>query len=540
MSTARPARVVPQLPVLLVLLVIAGGVAWLQFGDGTGDGGVNNAMSYGAAILSLAIYVLWFLLGSHQRVGVRVTGLLVGLALVGGAFFLVRVEGWSGSMIPYLRWAWEPERESRLPTAATIPGAGEPSIDLVTTGPLDFPGFLGPDRSAAVRGVTLERDWDAQPPQLEWTVACGSGWSGFAVVNGVAITHEQRRGQQVVVARAVADGAELWRYASPGMYQLQLAGDGPRATPFVHAGRVYAHDALGRLTCLDGRDGSLVWEHDLRAMYGMGKELEEKLVQFGRSPSPIVHDGLVLIAAGGDPDGKQAGLVAFDAETGELAWEGPPRQLSHASPNVVEIAGRTQVVVTNEDTVSGHDPSDGTLLWEHPWDGTTSASANNSQPTLVGNDRILVSKGYGQGSKLLRITADESGAFTAEELWANRRALRTKFTNPVVHEGHAYALSDGILSCVDLATGDRVWRDGRYGHGQVLLAGAGAAAVLLVLSEEGELLMVEPSPSAENSVLGRVQALEGRTWNTIALYGDRVVVRNAEEAACWRLAVVER
>ncbi|MEM9379750.1 MAG: PQQ-binding-like beta-propeller repeat protein [Planctomycetota bacterium] len=537
MSTARPARFVPQLPILLILLAIAGYVAWLQTGDGMGDVGVNNAMTYMSGILGVVVYLLWFLLGSRQSGRVRVAALLAGLAFFGAAYGAVRVEGWSGAMIPYLRWAWEPARESQLPTEAAASDGG---VDLATTGPLDFPGFLGPDRSGGVSGVTLDRDWDARPPTLEWRVECGTGWSGFAVVNGVAITHEQRQGQQVVVARSMEDGAELWRSASPGMYRSQLAGDGPRATPFVHGGRVYAHDALGRLTCLDGRDGSLVWERDLRAMYGMGKELEEKLVQFGRSPSPIVHGGKVLIAAGGDPDGKQAGLVAFDAETGEIAWEGPPRQLSHASPNVVELAGRTQVVVTNEDTVSGHDPADGSLLWEHPWDGTTSASANNSQPTLVGEDRILVSKGYGQGSKLLRIAADASGALAAEEIWASRRALRTKFTNPVVHDGHAYALSDGILSCVDLATGDRTWRDGRYGHGQVLLAGAGATAVLLVLSEEGELLMVEPSPTSENTVLGRVQALDGRTWNTLALYGDRLVVRNAEEAACWRLAVVER
>ena len=516
----------------MVLVALLGAIAWLRLGGGLGDGGKRNVLSLAAALLGTGIYWVWFVVGSRQRGKLRVMVLCAGLVGLVAVLSVLRIESWSGSLIPKLRWAWREPRESQLPTGTTEAVA---TVDLTTTSAADFPGFLGPTRTATVPGVNLAKDWSQAPPKLEWRVPCGSGWSGFAVVNEVAITQEQRRGQQVVVARSMADGAELWRHASDGSYYSNLARDGPRATPLVHAGLVYAHDPFGRLVCLDGRTGAVIWQHDLRAMYGLTSEREGELIGFGRAPSPIVHEGRLIIAAGGDPNGKSAGLVAFAATTGELLWEGPPRQLSYASPNVVVLAGRTQIVVTNEASVSGHAPATGELLWEHPWPGASNTEANNSQPTPVGNDRVLLSKGYGQGSALLRLLANEAGSFEVEVVWQSRRALRTKFTNPVVHAAHVYALSEGILECVALESGERVWRGGRYGHGQVLLVGQDAAAVLLVMTEEGRLVMVDPNPEVTNQVLGEVEVFTDKVWNTFALYGDRVVVRNANEAACYRL-----
>ncbi len=125
------------------------------------------------------------------------------------------------------------------------------------------------------------------------------------------------------------------------------------------------------------------------------------------------------------------------------------------------------------------------------------------------------------------------GTFSVQVVWKNAKVLRTKFTNVALHAGHIYGLSDGVLECVDLATGERVWKDGRYQHGQILRVGD----LLLVLSEDGEVVLVEASPDQPNNVLGRFQALEGMTWNNFALYGPYLLVRNAREAACYQLPV---
>jgi outer membrane protein assembly factor BamB len=537
MSSRPPLRFVPPLAVLVVLAALLLAVVYVRATEFSGERAFDNILTVLGAVLAALVYGLWFFCqrGLTGRGRLKVLG-VVALA-VGLVVATVRIDGWTGASVPELRLVWQaPDRPALQAGTESAERVGDRPIDVVTTTPHDFPGFLGPDRNASLPNVRLARDWSATPPERVWRVDVGAGWSGFAVVNGVAFTQEQRgldplEAEQLVVARDVETGAELWRTAHAAHFDHMLGGAGPRATPTVAHGLVYAHDALGRLECLDGATGTLVWQHDLKALYGMTDTLEAELIAFGRSPSPLVLRDMVILPAGGDPAGKRPGLVAFHRVTGALLWEGPPRNISHASPNVATLAGVEQVLVVNADTVSGHDPRDGRLLWEHPWPGRTGADANNSQPVPVAPDKVLVSKGYRQGSMLLQLTPAEDGTFSASPIWTSKRGLRTKLTNVVLLGEHAYALSDGFLECVALATGERIWREGRYEHGQILLVGD----LLLVSSEEGELSLVEATPERPNNVLGRVQAVEGKTWNTLAFYRDLVLVRNGTEAAAWRV-----
>ncbi len=132
---------------------------------------------------------------------------------------------------------------------------------------------------------------------------------------------------------------------------------------------------------------------------------------------------------------------------------------------------------------------------------------------------------------MLALERTQTGDWSVTALWAQRRSLRTKLTTAVVRDGYAFGLSDGMLECVALSAGKRVWKEGRFGHGQLLLVGAH----LLVLSEEGELLLVEASAEGEGELLASFPVLEGNTWNTFALVGDLVLLRNGREAAAVRL-----
>ena len=529
MSHQSRARLLPSPFVMLLLLALGAAVIWLQATDGLGDRGMNNPFSYIAVMLAAVIYGLWFLLFSGQSGRCKLLSLVAVAGVMGLVFLLVRMDGYTGSMVPQWHWAWESRADAELAGDSVLADATS-QIDLLAANPANFPGFQGPRRNGEVLGVRLT-GWEANPPELLWKQPVGFGWSGFAVVNGVAVTHEQRNGQQLVIARDLATGTTLWRHATEEEITHPMGGKGPRSTPLIHGGLVYAQDSGGRLLCLDGATGALVWEHDLPAEFGMTDELEQTLIQYGRSASPLAVDDLLVMPAGGDPEGRRAGLVAFDLKSGTVRWEGPPRNISHASPVLATVAGQRQILVMNEDSVSGHLPDSGALLWEHPWPGSTAADANNSSPLPVGDDGVLISKGYGKGSKLLRISAAVDGVQQATVQWASRRSLRTKLTNAVVRGEHAYALSDGILECTSLANGKRVWRDGRYGHGQLLLVGE----KLLILSEEGQLVLVAASPDQEHLVLGTLDALEGVTWNTFALYGDVVVLRNGTNAGAWRL-----
>ena len=152
---------------------------------------------------------------------------------------------------------------------------------------------------------------------------------------------------------------------------------------------------------------------------------------------------------------------------------------------------------------------------------------------MLDDRRVFISKGYGIGAAVFEL-GDTSAArpWTLREVWHETGSLKTKFTNVVIHEGHAYGLSDGILECVRLADGKRAWKGGRYGQGQVLRVGP----LLLVQAESGEVVLVDAAP-AKHVVRGRLAALRGQTWNNLCLSGRRLLVRNAEEAACYELPV---
>lgn len=513
----------------LVVVALLGAMMAIRRLDLLGDPGLANALSAVLVLAAGAILLGWFVLRSAWPARVRF-GVLAGIGIVVVAgLALLRLEGVSGAMVPRLAF-----RFSASPEVPALPASPATDVDLAATTPDDFPGFLGPDRDLGVDHVRLSRDW-SDPPELLWRRPVGAGWSAFAVVNGFAVTLEQRGDREVVTCYEAATGEPCWSFAMAGRYEDVIAGTGPRSTPTIAGGSVYALGATGTLVALDGRTGEPRWKHDLLELSGMSREQERALLPYGRANSPLVVDDLVVVPLGGPgpPDDGRAGLVALRTNDGRVAWRSPPRQISMASPTVATLAGVRQILTVNEASVSGHDPADGALLWEHPWPGSSAGDANVSQPVPLPPDRVFLSKGYGRGAALLRLQRLEHATLQPQEIWQESRVLRTKLTNVVVHEGFVYGLSEGILECVDLETGQRVWKHGRYHHGQILRVGD----LLLVLTEEGELVLVEATPERPDHVLGRFQALEGPTWNNLALYGDILLVRNAREAAAYRLPV---
>jgi outer membrane protein assembly factor BamB len=344
---------------------------------------------------------------------------------------------------------------------------------------------------------------------------------------------EQRGDQEMVACYNVQSGRQEWSHTVAGRYETVTGGVGPRATPTVAEGRVYAQTASGRLLCLDAASGEVCWEKDLLEEYGVSPEQEASQITWGRSGSPLVVDDLVIVPAGGRNDGRRVSLVAYDKRRGARVWEGGSEQISYCSPNVATLAGVRQVLIVNESSASGHELRSGRLLWQHDWPGRSYRNPNVSQAVAVPPNRVFLSKGYGGGALLLELSPQSHGTFATREVWKNSAAMRTKFANVAVKDGLAYGLSDGTLECLDLADGQSKWKAGHYQHGQILRVDD----LLLVLSERGEVVLVEATPDHANRVLGRFQALEGQTWNNIALSGPYLLVRNAEEAACYELPV---
>lgn len=532
---AHTARRYGRAMTLLWALIVAAcgaGIVGLQTQAGRLDyATVNVATLILTCILLLATLArLYWWRGAPRTVRWLPAVAIAGLAAAAG---LLRIDGVSGRLVPQFsfRWTPPPDRLLTLPAVAT----DAPEVDLRTTTPNDFPQFLGPHRDLVAPSVPLDRDWHARPPRLVWRQPIGAGWSGFSVVHGYAVTLEQRGDDELVTCYEAATGRACWSHAVAARHQTVLGGVGPRSTPTIDQGLVYALGATGVLRCLDGATGRLVWMDDLLARCGVSPDQDLDAVAWGRAASPLVVDDLLVVPLGGPAGGPYRSLIAFDKRSGHVRWLGGTSQVSYASPSLLTVDGTRQIVIVNEASVSGHRVEDGVELWSHPWPGGSTSNASVSQAVSVGPSLLLLSKGYGVGSSLIEVQCDGDGQWTTRTCWAQTGLLKTKFTNLAVHDGYAYGLSDGILECAEVRTGQRRWkerRSGNFGHGQLLLVGD----LLLVSAEAGAVALVEANPDRFVK-LGEFAALDDQTWNTMCLTGPYLLVRNAVEAACYELPV---
>jgi outer membrane protein assembly factor BamB len=523
-SSASPSSGWRKLPPLLlaVALLLVAGVAIARTLAPHFDFAVANILTLIFGFFAWVAVVLAAATSASPRWVWR-SLLGVPVALVVLLAVLYRFERVDAELVPKFTPRWQ--------AAALLPDSVKPAGDAerFAPAPTDFPQFLGPNRNAVLASPTLATDWQTSPPEILWKQPIGAGWSSFAVQGEAAVTMEQRDTEQWISAYDVESGALLWKTAVPGSHFNPLGGLGPRSTPTIHDNKVYAHTATGQLLCLDLISGQTLWQHDLLGLTGTTQAAAEKAVTWGRSGSPLIVDQRVIVPLGGA--GPQAAtLIAFQAADGTELWRAGQDQISYASPLVATLNGVRQLLYTSEKQVAGYDIDSGAILWEHAWSSSSSGDANVSQPVPLDDSRVLLSKGYGRGASVILVDQSADNSWTTQALWARTTVLKTKFTSCVVRDEHAYGLSDGILECVDMQTGKSVWKAGRYRHGQLLLVDD----VLLISSEAGQVVLVAADPKAHR-VLATQEVIGDPTWNAPTLSGNRLLMRNSDEAACVRL-----
>jgi outer membrane protein assembly factor BamB len=349
-----------------------------------------------------------------------------------------------------------------------------------------------------------------------WKRPIGPGWSSFAVSGDLFYTQEQRGEEEVVACYKATTGQPVWSHRDKARFFESVGGAGPRGTPTLSNGRVYTFGATGILNALDAATGNVVWSRNVAS------ETNTKVPFWGFSSSPLVIGDVVIISAYGK-------LVAYDAATGNQKWVGPDAGGSYSSPQLVTIDGVAQVLLLGDSGIISVAPSDGKQMWDHQW------SANSIvQPGLGANGEILITS-QENGTRSIGVARAASG-WTVTERWTSN-GLKPYFNDFVVHKGHAFGFDGRILSCIDLKDGQRKWKGGRYGNGQLVLLPD--QDLLLVVSEEGELALVGATPD-QFTELAKVPGIQGKTWNHPALVGDVLLVRNGEEMAAFRLSRADR
>lgn len=520
----------------LALIVIALGAIWLLRHESMW---VAWLLGYAVPFLSLA-FVLWAVLTRRLPDRLRHATMAAAILIACGGWLLIRQNGINGDHQATFGWRWSASPEERLlaqtqeeqtsspaatttsaapstsPSASPSPSA-TPSVTpaVANQRSADWPGFRGAERDGIVRRSKINTDWSASPPVQLWRRPVGPGWSSFAVDGDLFYTQEQRGENEVVACYKMSTGQPVWSHRDAARFFESNAGAGPRSTPTLSNGRVYTFGATGILNVLDAKSGAVVWTRNVAS------DTSTETPFWGFSSSPLVIGDVVIVAASGQ-------LAGYDAATGNRRWLGPKAGGSYSSPHLVAIDGVSQIVLMSGSGALSITPADGKQLWQHPWGGNSIV-----QPALTPDGDIVITS-QENGARRLAVTHN-AGGWTATERWTSN-ALKPYFNDFVIHNGHAFGFDGRILSCIDLKDGQRKWKGGRYGNGQLVLLAD--QDLLLVLSEDGELALVRATPD-QFTEIAKLSAIQGKTWNHPVLVRDVLLVRNSEEMAAFRLPAAQ-
>jgi outer membrane protein assembly factor BamB len=350
----------------------------------------------------------------------------------------------------------------------------------------------------------------------------GGGFGGIAVAGGrVYLLDRQKEPREVerVLCLDAMTGKTVWSHEYPVAYGKLDYGNGPRTTPTIHAGKVYAYGAVGHLHCLDAATGKVVWAIDTV------KDLKGRFPTWGHASSPLVDQGRVVVQAGA-PDGC---LMAFDAATGKEVWRALADRPGYASAVIAENRETRQLLYWTAENVAGLNPATGETVWRVPF--TFDYDVAISDP--IHHQGIVLAGNYWTGSKAVRVPAAGEKPTLAWE----GKALSLLMSTPLARDGHVYAIDRFRgLKCVELETGKVKWegqfvvrRGDSNPHAALVWAGDRA----LILNEDGDLFVARLSPEKFESVSkSKAFRPKGRLWAHPAFADGCMFVRDDDTVAC--------
>jgi outer membrane protein assembly factor BamB len=427
-------------------------------------------------------------------------------------------------------------------------------ISSLTIAAQDWPQYLGPSRDSKSPQKNLLKSWPEGGPEVLWAVGIGGGYGGPVVKNGmVYLLDRDDEVGDVMRCFNLETGREVWKfgYDAPGT----LPFPGSRSVPAVDENHIYSCGPNGDLYCIDLITRQPVWKKNVWTDYG-----GEKLPTWGISQCPFIYKNLLLISS----QAPQAGVVAYDKNTGEVVWK--TANLggeAYVSPKVLNIHGEDHVVTVTSSTnpfrdrnapavkgnVVGLDPQTGKMLWIFSgWECHISVPC----PVAAGDNKLLIAGGYEHGATMIRVNKKADGSFDASELFSTTE-FGDQTKTPLFHNGYFYAMyrtnqkRDGMV-CMDI-NGNIMWktmRNPNFDRGSMILADG------LLLATDGlqTLYLIDPSPEAFRQISKADVLSEGgvntegmtsaggstQNWAPIALADGKLLVRDQSKMVCVRVA----
>lgn len=390
-------------------------------------------------------------------------------------------------------------------------------------------------RGANHDGSTPEKistQWPQEGPKEVWKAPLGDSFGSFAVGGGKAFCFIQRsvdgKDRQVAIALDAKTGKELW--ATPlgePVYDRQ-GGDGPRSTPAIDGDKVYLLGAHQILSCLEAATGKVAWQQDIQ------KEFGGVIISWEHAGSPVIDGDLIFVNGGG----KGQAFLAFNKNSGKVAWKNGDDKPTHASPVPATIHGVRQVIFFTQKGLASLDVKTGTELWRHEFPFKTSTASD----PIVSNDIVYCSAGYGVGAGACRVSKTAKGAFNAKELWRAPDKHINHWTTPICKDGYLYGIygfkeyGKAPLKCIEIATGKEIWSEPGFGSGGATILVGGTH--VLVQGDKGPLVLVEANSKRYKEV-ARCQPLGGKCWTMAVVSDGKIFARNTKEGVCLDVAVTK-
>jgi outer membrane protein assembly factor BamB/enterochelin esterase-like enzyme len=379
----------------------------------------------------------------------------------------------------------------------------------------DWPHLRGPelDGTAMSGGVF---DGETVGFRERWRVAVGPGYSGVAIAEGCVVTSVSDGATDAIQAFSAADGSPLWKYTiGPTHRGHDGSEDGMIGSPVIGRGKVFVVGPRGKLFALDFDDGELKWSVDLITELGAEPPL------YGFAMTPLL-EGDMLIVQVGAVEGRA--LCGLNPDSGELVWsvgDGFQEPERCQSPIVMSLGGHRQVVAMNGPEILGVAPTDGTILWRHSlWED---ANASSGFVCPMGDDRFCaIIDGRLSAFRVSRKDSD----WSVEMLFRSRELGKT-WAAPVYFAGNIYGFKSNFLSCVDAASGKRLWRSRPPGGKGLILVDDR----LVVFGSQGVVAVAAASPKGYDEEL-RGQFLEHSSFTWPSFANGHIFVRNSSELVC--------
>lgn len=444
---------------------------------------------------------------------------------------------------------------------ATASACAQPANSPRKASGSDWPCFLGPTADSKSSETGILTRWPAAGPPLVWQLELGSGYCMPAIAGGRLFQFDRVEGSARLRALDCRTAKLLWTFEYPSEFtDLYGYDNGPRSSPVVNDGRVYAFGAEGMLHCLDAATGKLIWKIDTAADFGVIQNF------FGVGSTPVVEGDLLILQIGGSPEeskrvppgqlnlveGNGSGIVAFDKKTGEVRYKITNELASYATPKLATIAGRRWCFVFARGGLVGFEPATGKVDFEFPWRAGIIESVNASDP-VVKHDQVFISETYGPGGALVRVSPGKAQVVWSDAEKRRDKSMELHWNTAIELDGYLYGSSgrhteNAELRCVEWSSGKVMWSEPGLTRASLLYVDGH----FVCLSEDGALRLIKVNPEKYEPVaevvlrgagaagqdafdFGPPRLLRYPAWAAPILAHGLLYVRGADRLVCLEL-----